>query len=419
VDKQGRCEGLKPIRNQRGATSVIIALCLVVFLGMGAMAVDLGHLYVVRNELQNAADAGALAGARFLYNDDGYVNEGANQIAIDAATANRSDRSPVEVNPGEVQRGHWSFATRTFTPNDSTAPVDLWDVSTAALDANLNFINAVKVVTRRQATQAASFFARIWGYQGFDVSAEAVAYKGFAGSLLPHEADQPVAICKQSLLINDAYTCSVGRMLNSGSNDATHNTAGWTNFSQPCETANASEMRNLICATGNPDMVDYGEGIGATGGVQNTTFSDMRDCWINHSDSNGDGNPDHHWELTLPVIDCPGNNVSNCATLLGAVTVIVVWMTDSGTPDWDDAPTQMDDWPAVADLLAIPDFDTNGEARWNSFVTHFNLRNADGQPAPFAKKSMYFLPDCTPHEPTGTSRGENFGVPAKIPVLVK
>ena len=31
---------------------------------------------------------------------------------------------------------------------------------------------------------------------------------------------------------------------------------------------------------------------------------------------------------------------------------------------------------------------------------------------------MYYLPDCTPHEPTGTTGGENFGILAKIPVLV-
>jgi hypothetical protein len=101
------------------------------------------------------------------------------------------------------------------------------------------------------------------------------------------------------------------------------------------------------------------------------------------------------------------------------VTLVVVWITEAGTPDWDDAPKKMYDWPSAAELAAIPDFDTNGEARWASFVAHFNLRNVDEQPAPFAKKSIYFLPDCTPHEPAGGSGGENFGVLAKIPVLVK
>jgi hypothetical protein len=160
--------------------------------------------------------------------------------------------------------------------------------------------------------------------------------------------------------------------------------------------------------------------MGATGGVQQTTFDDLRDCWISQAgDRDSNGIPDEPWELTLPVIDCPGNNVSNCAEFLGAVTLIVVWITEAGTPDWGDAPRWMADWPTAVELAAMPDFETNGEARWNSFVTHFNLKNADDMSAPYAKKSIYFLPDCSPHVPTGGSGGENFGVLAKIPVLVE
>jgi hypothetical protein len=60
-----------------------------------------------------------------------------------------------------------------------------------------------------------------------------------------------------------------------------------------------------------------------------------------------------------------------------------------------------------------------GQVRWASFVNHFNLKNVDEVPAPYAKKSIYFLPNCKPHMPTGTTGGENFGVLAKIPVLVE
>ncbi len=97
------------------------------------------------SELHNAADAGALTGARFLYNDDGTsVNAGANQIALDAAFANLSEQVPVEVNwpggnTGDVQRGHWRFSDKACTPNASLLPVDLWNVSSDELDANLEF----------------------------------------------------------------------------------------------------------------------------------------------------------------------------------------------------------------------------------------------------------------------------------------
>lgn len=44
-----------------GAVAVMVAVLLVVMLGMAALAVDVGHLYQERRELQNGADAAALA----------------------------------------------------------------------------------------------------------------------------------------------------------------------------------------------------------------------------------------------------------------------------------------------------------------------------------------------------------------------
>lgn len=450
-------------KNENGVTIVLVAICVFAFLAITALALDIFHLVVTKNELQNAADAGALAGARYLYNDDGTaVDVGCNEIGRQAAIANRSEKLAVEVdaidaqnNTGGVQRGHWSFASRTFTPNPSLAPVDLWNVSTSDLDANLNFINAVQVTAKREQTQVASWFARVLGHFGFNQSAKAVAYIGFAGSLRPQDADQPIAICKQSLLYDGKYICNIGRMLNSGSNNATHNTAGWTNFSQPCDTASASDMSNLICKGGNPKQIIFGQGIGTTGGVQDSTLKALENCWVKNADvSPKDGVPDVSWELTLPVIDCPGNNVSNCSKVVGAVTVRVVWIEDKGNK-YENVPSKMDDWPSSSDravtLTAVKNFfvgqgpsdkfptipsgiptvgdvldgkvfsgdkEASGQVRWASLVRKFQLKNADGNWATFDKKSLYFLPDCDYHDPIGTSQGENFGILARIPVLV-
>ncbi|MBA7690692.1 hypothetical protein ES703_99223 [subsurface metagenome] len=404
------------LSNQRGVTAIVVGLCLFSLVGFGALAVDIGHLCVAHNELQNAADAGALAGARFLYNDAGTaVNTGANQIAHDAATANRSEQNPVEVNwtggnAGDAQRGHWSFATRHFTPNESTAPVDLWNVSTAQLDADINFINAVRVTARRQAMPIASFFARIFGHVGFQRAADAVAYIGFAGTVFPQDVDQPIAICKDSLLATSGeYTCNVGRMINSGHDATTNETGGWTSFNQddPCTGGtNAQEVRDLVCADGNPEPIILGEDIATSGGDIQSAFNDLIQCWADNTGKT------ELWPLVLPVVDCGDqNNVGTCQRGVGAVEVNVVWITKAGEdPHYDDAPTQMDSWS---------NNDPDGEVRWNDFVSDFNLQNVDGSPAPYAKKSIYFLPDCTPHDPMGVSGGENFGILAKIPVLVE
>lgn len=361
--------------DQRGVSAVIIAICLLMLVGFIALAIDTSHIIVARNELQNAADAGALAGARFLYTSDmTSVNTDANQFANDAAIANASDQVAVEVNnpltnAHDVQRGHWSFKTRTFTPNDSLAVIDLIGYSEDELDQMPDFINAVQVIVRRQNTQIKSFFARIFGIDGFDGAAKAVAYIGFAGDLARWEIDQPIAICAESLVQDPSclddnnlkdckLVCNEGRMLDSGTDkpwqDATHNTAAWTNFTQdPCDTADASTMKKLVCSEcpqDDPDCrtLNYGQGMGATGGVQQVTFDKYKNCWIDNEGASTNDNqylPEKPWGMKLPVVLCPGNNVSNCATLIGAVIVETVWVSTAGTPDPSlDSPWVMEDW---------------------------------------------------------------------------
>lgn len=443
----------KIYNNERGVSAVLIAILMLVFLGFAALALDLSHIFVAQNELHNAADAGALAGARFLYNDDGTaVNAGANQIAYDASLANISEKVPVEVNwtggnTGDVQRGHWSFASKSFTANASLEPMVLWGVSSAELDANLNFINAVQVTTRREATPIVAYFARIFGIENFQRTATAVAYIGFAGTLAPGDVDAPIAICQQSVTDNpsatecgdfDIYDCNIGYMLSDGQEK---NTAAWTNFTQPCDTADTGDIRDLLtCAEANPDKISLGSSIGATNGVVDAvighpTDNNLVDCWKNAKydsngddvidendqsiDTDGDGMPDMPWNLTLPVVNCPDLKVSNCMETCGAVNVNVVWILEKENKIDDDAPYKMGNWSSD---------DPNGQVRWDSFVTHFALQkvNSEGDFEPatvandgFKKKSIYFLPDCTPHELKGTSGGNNYGVLARIPVLVE
>ncbi|MBS1170254.1 MAG: hypothetical protein H6R01_1172 [Burkholderiaceae bacterium] len=51
---------------QRGAIIIVFTLSMLVLFGFMALVIDLGRIYVVRSELQNAADAAALAGAKDL-----------------------------------------------------------------------------------------------------------------------------------------------------------------------------------------------------------------------------------------------------------------------------------------------------------------------------------------------------------------
>lgn len=417
---------------QGGASLALMTVSLLALIGLGALALDGANLYVARNELQNAADAGALAGARVLYLLDGTgVNAQANQVAEDAAAANHSQGTPVEVT--RVRRGHWSFTEQElngsgFTPNPSLEPVDLFDRTTEDLDLDVNFINAIEVVVERNATPVQAFFGSVLGFSEYTVAARAVAYIGFAGSLRPEDVDQPVALCKQALMDGDTYDCSVGRFIPSSSSDQTMSeTGGWSSFDQEDAClggTNTSEVRPLVCASGNPDELRFGTPLATLGGQSQATFKDLYDCWLEETDQK------ELWNMTLAVIDCPDANVGPCNELVGAVNVNIAWMVDQANNIDADAPYEMTLPPETSGGESPGTWSNDspdGTERWDDFVETFNIRKPDGTLARWAadpdetgwkQKTIYFLPDCAVHEPAGRTGGENFGVLAQIPVLV-
>ena len=82
------------LRDERGMTLLMVGLGMFAFLSATMLAVDVGMLMVARTESQNAADAGALAGAVALGFDD-FDNKSATgpavRNAIAAATAADND----------------------------------------------------------------------------------------------------------------------------------------------------------------------------------------------------------------------------------------------------------------------------------------------------------------------------------------
>lgn len=59
------------LRRQRGAILVMTAVFIVVLIGVAALAMDIGRLVILRSQMQNAADAAALAAAAELDGKDG------------------------------------------------------------------------------------------------------------------------------------------------------------------------------------------------------------------------------------------------------------------------------------------------------------------------------------------------------------
>jgi hypothetical protein len=92
-------------RDERGMSYVFVGVGFMAFLACTTLAIDVGMFMTARSQAQNAADAGALAGAIALFRDD-YNNRSATgpavQSAMAAAHENDVISADVTVMPGDV-----------------------------------------------------------------------------------------------------------------------------------------------------------------------------------------------------------------------------------------------------------------------------------------------------------------------------
>ncbi len=139
--------------DQSGMTFVFIGLGMMAFISASMLAIDVGMLMTARNQAQNSADAGALAGATaLLYDnyDDRSANGPAVTNAIAAAGANQVMSGVVSVTPDDVE----------FLNDAASEP------------------NRVKVSVRRTAGRGnpvATLIARYFGMATADIGATATA----------------------------------------------------------------------------------------------------------------------------------------------------------------------------------------------------------------------------------------------------
>ena len=173
---------------EKGSITPIVALGLLAFIGFMALSIDLGQLYVVRNELQNVADGAALAAAKQLIREDPanpgkakiYYDDAVN-AAIDCAKKNYSMGADGGINiaSSDVVAGKWNLQAKQF---DSIA---------AAGETDPTKMDAVQVTVRRAGgadgnSKVTTFFGNALGLSSQrDAEATAVAYMGPAGTSAP------------------------------------------------------------------------------------------------------------------------------------------------------------------------------------------------------------------------------------------
>ncbi|MCK9375062.1 MAG: Tad domain-containing protein [Syntrophobacterales bacterium] len=191
------------IRDNQGVAAVTIAISLMVLIGMASLAIDLGQLYTARNELQNVADAAALAGVGQLVQDSGGTAVRDSSLATQTAIEVAQTQSQLQGLP----------ALAAEARNDVTLAFGVWDIYAAdrslawtglgaTCDSDSN-ANALRVTIKRAPGLAygpvTNFFAKAIGFNTSEVGATATAFLGFTAAAGTGTVTVPLAV-PQSVL---------------------------------------------------------------------------------------------------------------------------------------------------------------------------------------------------------------------------
>jgi Flp pilus assembly protein TadG len=168
---------LRPARRRPGAIVPLAAVLAVFLLGMVAFSVDIGYICVAEKELQNAADAAALAGASQYLNRVALTGVTSQSAAIAAA------RDQAQRLAGLNTVGSVAIALDRNNSNDAGGDIVCGRLDTSAglsssLSTTTTPYNSVQVRARRTAQQNGSlqlFFGSVLGHGSQDLVATATA----------------------------------------------------------------------------------------------------------------------------------------------------------------------------------------------------------------------------------------------------
>jgi Flp pilus assembly protein TadG len=164
----------------------ITAMFIVVAIGVLALGIDVGNMFLVKSELQRIADGAALAGALRLVSPPSGMSgvvalnpdcSRAVTAAQAVATSNSAAAEPLPVDNIDIKLGIYDLNTRVFTDTNC---------------ANPSAVNAVQAT----ATKTINFYlgAVISGSSETTLSARAIALTGNVGSVPPGTQTLPLAI---------------------------------------------------------------------------------------------------------------------------------------------------------------------------------------------------------------------------------
>jgi Flp pilus assembly protein TadG len=198
------------VEGAEGSAAVMAALVLVALLGAASLAIDMGQLYTVRNELQNNADAAALAAASSLIQDygAGAVRDSykATQAALLVAQR-QSQLSGQEAVP-DADRNDLAIIFGEWNVKAGSPDVAWTEIGPSC--GSYSNANAVKITLRRAAGTAygpvANFLATVLGYNTSEVGATATAYLGYTTETPTGTVQVPLALPTDIVVSSKAHS---------------------------------------------------------------------------------------------------------------------------------------------------------------------------------------------------------------------
>jgi putative Tad-like protein involved in Flp pilus assembly len=153
-----RVQRRMPRLRRRGSILLLLVLLLVMFTAIASLAVDYGHVQLVKSEMQRTADATARGYMEY------YITNGQSYANTNGPALYSSANNPVDANSGvsptvNVTWGYWTAGSSTFSTSSGTVP-------------------AVKVTVTRTSTGGNAvplFWGGMMGFMSSDVHATAIA----------------------------------------------------------------------------------------------------------------------------------------------------------------------------------------------------------------------------------------------------
>ena len=265
------------LKSEKGVTAVYVAIMLVVFIGVAAFAIDVGYHRVVRNQLQNAADAAALAACNHFYGRTpvtfpppppdwvAATTEAASAIRINAA-----DNNQLQV--GVTATGWWDI-TQAYPGNMWPNPLTSPPPNTPPNYPTSTHGPAVRVTITKSTGQnngpIMSFFGSILGVSSTNSGAVATAVAASPGSIRPG-AVIPVAISEEAANTWQTHNTESTAFIIGSTYHYPNSQAGeWTTFLS--QDSSTTAVRNLI-ENGNPTALNIGDNIWIQSGVHDTAY---------------------------------------------------------------------------------------------------------------------------------------------------